>query len=140
MAAHTSGHGAMFFMGGLGLAMALIAKGVKASLETKFQIGAVTPVAVDAGVHAAPIGKIVVTGQTVHGDVLGVREIERLASLTGQQGLAQCGAGCAANEPAQTHRKYGGNAKYQAGMAPEYQLPKRRSAGRGPRRRRSTRP
>jgi hypothetical protein len=63
----------------IGVAMAFETEGVEAGLNPKFEIGTAAAVAIDAGIHAAPVRKIVVAGKAIDGDVFRMREIQRHA-------------------------------------------------------------
>ncbi len=79
MAAHATGNRPMFLEARVGVTMAFEAKSVKPRLQAYLQISAAAPMTTDAGVHAASVRKIVVTDQTIDGDVRGVRKVERHA-------------------------------------------------------------
>ena len=122
MAADASCHRTVLIRVCIGVAMAFEAKRMKPRLDAQLQIGAAAAMTIDAGVHASPVRKIVVTCQAIDGDVLGVRKIERLAFGARKQGFAQRRSCSAADESGEAHRKDGGNAKDEARIAAENEL------------------
>jgi len=77
MANGTARHRPVFVEGGGGMPMAIEAEAVKPSLHSLDQVGARTPVALDAGLHAHPIGIVVMACEAVDPSMLVVREVER---------------------------------------------------------------
>ncbi len=131
--AYAPGNRAMFFEAGLGVAMAFEAKPMKPGLDAQLEIGAAAAVAADAGVHAAPIGKVVMTNQAVDGDMFCMRKIEHQALRAGHQWLAKRRSGRPADQSAEADREEGGHDQYQAIVAAEDELTARAFCGRGDR-------
>ncbi len=79
------------------VAVTLETKTMKPRLDRDLDVGRAVAVTMDAGIEPAAIGIVVVTDQTVDGDVLAVIEIERQRLRTAQQRFAQREA-CAARD------------------------------------------
>ena len=70
--------------------MTIEAEAVEPSLHSLYQIGSRTPVALDAGLHAATVGVVVMACEAVDLPMLAVREVERERGDAPDQRLAQC--------------------------------------------------
>jgi hypothetical protein len=75
----------------VGVAVTVEAEAVKARLDAFLEVAPCAAVALDAGLHAAPVGIIVMAREAIDGPVLFMREIELKAGGAPHEGFPQAG-------------------------------------------------
>jgi hypothetical protein len=99
--------------------MTVETKRVKSGFYSDFEVGTLAAMTMDAGVEAAAVGIVMVAGETVHGRMFTVIEIQGQSHRASQQGFPKSHVGATRDKRSERQHRGDDDAHDECRMPPE---------------------